>query len=90
MVYERDTLLKDLQENVCEVFFKKVNGDMRTMRCSLKPEMLPDSYVLTEESKVKDFHLTNPAVIAVWDIQNNGWRSFRIDSVEYVQVLDNY
>ena len=90
MLYERDTLLKDLQENVCEIMFKKVNGEMRTMRCSLKPEVLPDSYSLTESPKVKDFHQTNPDVLAVWDLQNNGWRSFRIESIEYVQVLDTY
>jgi len=29
-------------------------------------------------------------VLAVWDLQNNGWRSFRIDSVEYAQIIDGY
>lgn len=88
--YQRDTLLKDLQENVCEIFFTKVNGEKRAMRCSLRADILPLSYSLTEEVKVKDFHKTNPDVIAVWDLQNSGWRSFRIDSVDYVQVVDTY
>jgi len=90
MTYERNTLLKDLTENVCEVFFTKVNGEKRAMRCSLRADILPESYSLTEAPKVKEFHTTNPDVLAVWDLQNNGWRSFRIDSVEYVQVVDTY
>jgi hypothetical protein len=89
-MYNRDTLLKDLKENVCEIFFTKVNGEKRAMRCSLREDLLPASYLQTEEAKVSDFHKTNPDVLAVWDLQNNGWRSFRIDSVEYVQVVDTY
>jgi len=90
MAYERNTLLKDLQENVCEVFFTKVNGEKRAMRCSLREDLLPQSYALTEAAKVKDFHNKNENVLAVWDLQENGWRSFRIDSIEYVQVVDTY
>ena len=90
MTYQRDVLLKDLTENVCEVFFTKTNGEKRAMRCSLREDVLPESYSKTEQPKVKDFHKTNPDVLAVWDLQNNGWRSFRIDSVEYVQVVDTY
>jgi len=39
--YDRDTLLRDLRENVIEVTFTKVNGESRVMRCSFKPEVLP-------------------------------------------------
>ena len=90
MTYDRDTLLKDITENVCEVFFTKVNGEKRALRCTLRNDILPESYRNSEEPKVKDFHRTNPDVLAVWDLQNSGWRSFRIDSVEYVQVVDTY
>jgi hypothetical protein len=85
MQYKRDNLLKDLRENVIEVFFTKVNGEERAMICTLKPEMLPPSY-LEEKEQEKKFHKENNNVIAAWDIQNRGWRSFRIDSVSYVQV----
>jgi len=88
--YDRDILLRDLRENVIEVTFTKVNGESRVMRCSLKPEVLPESYSLTEEPKERDFHSKNPNVISCWDVQSNGWRSFRIDSVKYVQVIDAF
>ena len=88
--YSRDTLLKDLRENVCEVFFTKINGEKRAMRCSLRSDILPESYVKTEEVKERKFHAENPDVISVWDLQNGGWRSFRIESVDYFQVVDTY
>lgn len=90
MVYERDVLLKDLSEHVCQVFFKKVGESQRVMRCSLSPNALPDSYELTEAPKVKDFHEKNPDIIAVWDLDNGGWRQFTMENVEYVQVVDTF
>ena len=89
MLLNRDTVLKDLRENVIEVTFNKVNGDQRLMRCTLKPNLLPESYQ-KDEGEEKKFHRENENVISAWDIQKGGWRSFRIDSVTYVQVIDNY
>ena len=86
---DRDTVLKDLREYVIEVSFDKVNGENRVMRCTLKPEMLPPNY-LNESGEEKSFHRENPNVIAAWDVQKGGWRSFRIDSVKYLQVIDGY
>jgi hypothetical protein len=89
-MYDRDTILKDLRTHVMEVTFSKVNGDNRVMRCTLRPDLLPPSYV-TEETKEKTFHQENPDVISAWDVQKGGWRSFRINSVSYIQDLnDNY
>ncbi len=89
MEYKRDTLLRDLRESVIEVFFTKVNGEQRAMICTLKPEMLPPSY-LEEKEQEKKYHKENKDVIAAWDVQKGGWRSFRIDSVSYVQIKDGY
>jgi hypothetical protein len=71
------------------VFFTKVNGDKREMCCTLMPELLPPNYV-NEQAEEKDFHDKNQEVLAVWDVMKGGWRSFRIDSVEYVEILDPY
>lgn len=87
--YDRDTLIKDLQKNVVAVYFTKVNGEKREMRCTLMPGLLPPTYV-QEEAEVNKFHEENREVLAVWDVMKGGWRSFRIDSIEYVQVLDPY
>lgn len=91
-MYNRDEVLTDLRSHVVEVTFTKVNGDQRVMRCTLKQNLLPQSYVqdINEQTKEKEFHQTNANVIAAWDVQKGGWRSFRIDSVEYLQIIDGY
>jgi hypothetical protein len=86
MFYERDIILRDLRENVMRVTFVKVNGENRIMNCTLRPDMLPPSYV-TEETKERAFHQENPNVISCWDLQAKGWRSFRIDSVTYIEDI---
>lgn len=84
MLFNRDDILKDLRKSVIEVHFTKVNGENRIMHCSLMPELLPETYNedLKEET---DFHQKNPNVVAAWDVQKGGWRSFRVDTVQYVQ-----
>ena len=91
-MYTRDQLLNDLREHVIEVHFKKVDGTQRAMRCTLLPKHLPPSYVqnLEEQKSEKDFHAKNLDVLAVWDVQKGGWRSFRVESVTYCQVIDGY
>ena len=88
MTPDRDTLLQELREYVLEVFFtKKSDGNKRLLRCTLRPDLLPPVY--KEEADHK-FHADNKSVLAVWDIQNGGWRSFDINTVEYAQRLDNF
>lgn len=91
-MFDRDTVLKDLRQNVVEVTFKKVDGSPRVMRCTLAERHLPQSFSenIKEQTEEKEFHQKNPNVIAAWDVQKGGWRSFRIDSVEYLQVIDGY
>lgn len=88
MMYNRDVLLADLRKHVLEVSFQKVNGENRVMRCTLRPELLPKRYVETDLEEETKFHRENKEVISAWDIQKGGWRSFRIDSVSYVQNVD--
>lgn len=87
--YERDVLLKDLKQAVVEVTFTKVNGEKRVMRCSLDPRYVKvpmDMNHLEEQHKKKE----NKDIIVCWDVHVGGWRSFRVDSVEYVQEIDGY
>lgn len=85
-MYKRDEILKDLRSHVIEVTFTKVNGEGRVMRCTLDPKYLPphDAKYLEEQHQKKE----NLDVIAAWDINAGGWRSFRIDSITYVQIID--
>lgn len=69
-----DDLKTKLHESKCEVKFTKVNGEERIMVCSLN-----DNYIPSYEFKGKK--QPNDDVLPVWDIENMGWRSFRLDSV---------
>lgn len=91
MQYTRDTLLNDLRNSIVEVTFTKVNGERRSMRCTLMDQYLPQSFKDNpgEQELAENYHKQNPDNLAVWDVQNGGWRSFRIHSVEYAQIIDN-
>jgi len=84
-MYERDVLLKDLQEQVIKVTFTKVNGEKRTMRCTLMGRHLPantdKNHLISEHKKPENLN-----TIVVWDMDQGGWRSFRMDSIEYVEA----
>jgi len=85
--YNRDTLLADLRQNSVEIHFTKVDGTLRVMRATLMPRLLP--VVEGNAERLNQHHHDNPDVIAVWDLENRGWRSFRVDSIAPggVQIL---
>ena len=82
MTMKRETLVKSLQKDVMTINFTKVNGEDRTMNCSLHESLLPES---TPSATTKK---DNPDVIVVWDIDKSAWRSFRLDSINYTKVLE--
>ena len=77
-------LKQQLQGTVATVVFTKADGTERTMRCTLLAEYLPapeGPQLLTESTRKE-----NDGVLSVWDIENGGWRSFRLDSIKSIVV----
>jgi hypothetical protein len=72
----REKMKEVLKDNVCEVQFTKVDGALRTMRCTLMQDSLPP---LKTDGKQRPENLDT---IPVWDVEAEGWRSFRLDSVK--------
>ena len=72
-----EALITALKNGVVEVKFTKVNGNTRTMKCTLQESYLPSQVDLEEAIQNKNSS-TN---LAVWDIDNNSWRSFRKESI---------
>jgi hypothetical protein len=79
-----DMLRSMLREGVCEVTFTKVNGDLRTMPCTLNPDMLPPVVVVEGEEKKERKVSDKSLAVFVTDIGE--WRSFRIDSIHSISV----
>lgn len=90
----RELLTKFLKELHCEVTFTKVNGDRRVMPCTLREDMIPSKpstklvvegmgiVEITSERKI------NPNIMSVWCTDKQSWRSFRLDSVETITVIE--
>lgn len=69
-----------LGHGVCEVTFTKVNGDVRTMPCTLDSTLLPPQ-------PLKEFHETRlykPETLSVWCLDKMEWRSFRVANVQKI------
>ena len=79
-----------LLENECVVEFTKVNGEVRSMPCTLNPLIVPpapEPKVLAQ-GEVPKVKKENPNVMNVWCLDKKEWRSFRIANVISAKVKD--
>jgi len=81
---ERTDLKSQLQKDILEVTFTKVNGDKRVMNCTLMEGIVRPE--ITEKKKNTTEKKVNEEVLSVWDIDAHGWRSFRINNVTRVRT----
>lgn len=82
---KREATIAQLVSGPCNVVFTKKNGDRREMRCTLEASMLPPLLPL-EEGQEKQKRKVNPDVLAVFDLEAQGWRSFRWDSLQSINT----
>ncbi len=75
--WQNEYLKGVLQTGIANVTFVKKDGTQRNLLCTLLPSELPAQTDLEEAVQKKT---PNPEVLAVWDLENKGWRSFRYDS----------
>ena len=78
-----------LEQNVVVVDFTKLNGDKRVMTCTLREDMKPRA-VKDDAMSQKKVREVSDAVVSVWDVNAQGWRSFRYDRINAVDVVDEY
>jgi hypothetical protein len=80
----KEGLKENLSRCFARITFIKNDGTPREMHCTLMSEHLPQQIV--EDVR----HLPrkqNDNVLAVWDIDNKGWRSFQIDSITKIEYI---
>ena len=78
-----------LEQNVVVVDFTKLNGDKRVMTCTLREDMKPPA-TKTDTMSQKKVREISDAVVSVWDVNARGWRSFRYDRINSVNIIDEY
>jgi len=69
-----------LRTEIVTVTFEKVDGSTRELHCTLIESKIPDEMKPKNSGKSK-----SSEVIAVFDVENHGWRSFRYDSVRRIE-----
>lgn len=83
-ILSKDLIRLTLKSNICKVTFKKANGEIRDMICTLKEDV-----VVPHEKKTERVKSENNDVLAVWDCEKSAWRSFRYDSVISMSDKEN-
>jgi hypothetical protein len=74
----RDWLTSALTREEITVDFEKVNGEFRSMTCTLQESQLPPPINKSTQKTA------NPEVCTVWDCNQQAWRSFRWDRIKRI------
>ena len=74
---EKNWLLGLLRSEIVALTFIKKDGSERIMKCTLVEQKIPLEFAPKGVERAK-----NDASVAVFDLENNGWRSFRWDSLK--------
>ena len=77
----REWLRELLRERVVGVTFIKKDGTERVMQATLSENFIPEA---TNSENSATTRKKSDEALAVWDIEAQGWRSFRWDSVKQV------
>lgn len=75
----RKWLTEMLATGPARITFTKADGTERVMNCTLDPKVVPVLEKKTE--RVKE---PNPDVLPVYDLDNAGWRSFKLANIKQV------
>ena len=81
---EKAKLLAALKKGTVTVSFTKIDtGELRVMPCTLNRAVLEANGV----QQSVDYSAKDVEHFAVWSLDKNDWRSFRLDTVEGWEVL---
>lgn len=77
----KSEVINMLKNETVDVEFVKKDGSLRLLTCTLREDKLPAQVDLEQAIQTRK---ENPDVLAVFDLVNQGWRSFRWDSVKTI------
>jgi hypothetical protein len=79
---QREQMMEELRKGICEVTFTKVNGDKRVASATLSTNHVPaQPNTATYSDGQPKTRKVNEETVVFWDMNNEGVRSFRVDSV---------
>ncbi len=86
--FDRDTVLHDLRENVIIITYENEHGHKRDIKCTLNERLL-ENHVKHNIEADRNFHAKHPNIVVVFDMDNLGYRSLRMDRVQWVETRDS-
>lgn len=78
----KNQIIHELRRGIMNIVFTKADGSERKLICTLSEDRIPADKKPKGTGTVK-----NDAVLPVFDMEKNSWRSFRWDSVQKVDFL---
>ena len=81
----QDWVKSILNESVATVTFTKSDGTERVMKCTLDRKLVPEKGYETKRIN-EQVRTVSADVLPVYDVEAQGWRSFRWDSIKSVTV----
>lgn len=84
---DRQTILEQLNNDVFNVTFTKLDGTDRTMRVTLRKDIIPSPKAEDPASQTK-VRKINENVIVAWCVDKSEWRSFRVNSVKSLEPVN--
>lgn len=87
--FDRDTVLHDLRENVMIITYTNEQGHKRDVKCTLMEHLLAP-HVKHNLAADKKFHADekHQNLLVVFDMENLGYRTLRMDRVQWVEARD--
>lgn len=71
-----------MKTEIVNLTFRKTDGTLRNMKCTLLPKYLPETVAAVEDKPKRKM---SEEALAVFDLEKNEWRSFRYDSVTEIK-----
>jgi hypothetical protein len=84
-MFDKNEIRANLYKGFANVTFTKKDGSIREMTCTLMSDHLPERII--DENVRHVPRQENEDVLAVWDVDNKSWRSFRLDSVTEIKYM---
>lgn len=89
---DRNSFISDLRQNVIEVRFVKLDGNVRIMKATLHPSWLPEDTRTRDKINEAVNREQRNDVVTLWDTEagTNGWRSIKLDTIISLQLMPSY
>lgn len=77
----RESVLAQLHVGVTVVEFRKANGELTAMECTLDPALLPPPEPADPSKPAPAPRPPQPHLVHCYSLDRGAWRSFKLDSV---------